>query len=115
MAVALIDREVYVYKAKQQGNKIGFVSIFSFRAVLPNNGTISSISIEKYVTNGQPILILATFAGDILIYWLKIDPDYESLPERQKLEKRTEPKLLKRFNFFDKNIKRTVPQEDSVG
>jgi len=60
VAVALVDREVNVFKAKQMGNKTLFVTVFSFRATLPSNSTISSINIEKYMTNGRPILVLAT-------------------------------------------------------
>lgn len=111
VAVALVDREVYIYKAKQSGNKVGFHTIFSFRANLPNGATISTISVEKYVTNGKPILILGTFSGDVLIYWLTIDPEFEFLTEKQKLAERKEPKLFKKFNFFDKNLPRATKAE----
>jgi hypothetical protein len=111
VAVALVDREVYIYKAKQAGNKVGFHTIFSFRANIPNGATISTISVEKYVTNGKPILILGTFSGDVLIYWLTIDPEFEFLTEKQKLAERKEPKLFKKFNFFDKNLPKATKAE----
>ena len=108
VAVALVDREVTVFKAKHQGNKTLFVTVFAFRAVLPNNSTISSISVDKYVTTGKPILIVATQQGDILIYWLTVDPEFENLTDKQKFERRKEPKLFKKFNFFDKNLGRKI-------
>ncbi|MFO0118330.1 MAG: hypothetical protein ACK521_12225 [bacterium] len=85
--------------------------MFSFRANIPNGATISTINIEKYVTNGKPILILGTFQGDVLIYWLNIDPEFENLTDKQKLEQRKEPKLFKKFNFFDKNLPKATKQE----
>lgn len=73
------------------------------------------MTLDRYVTNGKPILIVATFAGDILVYWLTIDPAYEAMSEKQKLEYHAEPKLLKKFNFFDKNLPRAkIGDNDSV-
>lgn len=104
--MALVDREIYIYKVKKTGNKIGFVCIAQFRAKLPNNATISSLCIEKYV-KGQPILIVGTFQGDIRIYEIEIDPAFELLSEKQKLEQRKDAKVMEggAFNFFSKNMK----------
>lgn len=81
MAVALVDREVHIYKAKQTGNRISFVTVYSFRAKLPNNSTISCINLEKYV-KGATMLVVGTFQGDIRIYELEIDQEFEGLTEK---------------------------------
>lgn len=106
VAVALVDREIYIYKVKKTGNKTGFVCIAQFRATLSKNSIISSICIEKYV-KGQPILIVGTFHGDIRVYEIEIDPAFEFLSEKQKLEQRKDAKVMEggAFNFFSKNSK----------
>jgi hypothetical protein len=55
--------------------------VYSFRAKLPNNSTISCISLEKYV-KGATMLIVGTFQGDIRIYDLDIDQEFEGLTEK---------------------------------
>ena len=107
VAVALVDREIYIYRAKQTGNRINFITVYSFRAKLPSNSAISCISLEKYV-KGATMLVVGTFQGDIRIYELEIDSSFEGLSEKQKLELRREPKLIEggAFNFFNKNARK---------
>jgi hypothetical protein len=71
---------------------------------LPNKSTISSINIEKFVTNGRPILIIGSFHGDIIIYQLVIDPNFENMTESEKIASSKEPQIIRKFNFFDKNL-----------
>jgi len=106
IAMALVDREVHIYRAKTIGNKTQFVCIMSFKVQLPKNQTISSISVNRYV-KGQPILIIGTLQGDVRIYEIDIDPKFELLSEKQKLVERKDPKLMENgaFNFFSRNIK----------
>jgi hypothetical protein len=60
VAVALVDREINIYRAKQTGNRINFITVYSFRAKLPSNSSISCISLEKYV-KGATMLVVGTF------------------------------------------------------
>ena len=107
VAVALVDREIHIFRAKQTGNRISFVTVFSFRAKLPSNSAISCISLEKHV-KGATMLIVGTFQGDIRIYDLDIDLEFEGLSDKQKTELKKEPRLIEggSFNFFNKNSRK---------
>ena len=70
MGLALIDRQVLVYFLKQNGTKINLIEQFSFYVHFPNKGSVSSLSIERYVGNGRPIMCLGSQNGDIAIYYL---------------------------------------------
>ena len=106
IAVALVDREVSIFRVKNNANKVSIINCSKFRAHLPNKSTISSINIEKYVTNGRPILIIGSFHGDIIIYQLAIDPNFENMTESEKVASSKEPQIIRKFNFFDKNLTR---------
>lgn len=107
VAVALVDRVVYIYKAKRFGSKIGFVSIANFRIDLkdkPSPSMISNISLDENVT-GTPLLFVGSFQGEIKIYEIQIDPEFEGLTEKQKLERCKEGKLVDNgsIQFFSRN------------
>jgi hypothetical protein len=70
LAVALIDREVKVYFSKQSGAKITLKELYSFYVKFPNGEAVSCVHIDKYVTNGRPILSLGSLNGDIALYYI---------------------------------------------
>jgi hypothetical protein len=75
---------------------------FSFHAKFPNGGAVASLHIDKFVTNGRPIICLGSLNGDIAVYYLDSDPRY---PDKL-------PQLLKQFNFLDRGAK-FDPSSDS--
>ena len=70
MGLALIDRQVLIYYLKQNGTRINLVEQFSFYVNFKDKASVSSLSIEQYVSNGRPIICLGSQSGDIAIYYL---------------------------------------------
>ena len=66
LALSLIDKEIKVYRVKQNGAKVSFVEHISFHAKY----TITCICIERYVSNSRPILCMGSKSGEIQIYYL---------------------------------------------
>lgn len=96
LAIALIDREVKVYFVKQSGAKISLREFYSFYAKFPNGEAVSCLHIEKFVTNGRPIICLGSLCGNIAVYYLDAT-DAKGINKR--------PQLLKQFNFNDRCAK----------
>jgi len=97
LALSLIDKEIKVYRVKQNGSKVSFVEHFSFHA----RYTTTCICIERCVANSRPILCMGSEGGEVQIYYLDepvIDPD----TERPALDGRVRAEQHPRspFNFF---------------
>lgn len=62
LALALIDREIKIYKVKQNGTKISVVEYYSFKIMFGNKPLcpVSSVHIENYVTNNKTILVFSS-------------------------------------------------------
>jgi hypothetical protein len=73
IAVALIDREIFIYKVKMSGTKVNMINCFSFHVKFASSSAVSTINIEKYVTNSRPIIIIGSQSGEIVIYYLDIN------------------------------------------
>ena len=74
LALSLIDKEIKVYRVKQNGAKISFIEHISFHAKY----IITCICIDRCASNSRPILCMGSKSGDIQIYYLDepfIDPD----------------------------------------
>ena len=99
LAIALIDREIKIYHVKQSGTKINLVESFSFSVTFPTGSAASCLQIERFVTNGRPIVCVGSAIGDIGIYYL--DDDKE---KRRKFG----PTILQKFSFSDRGIKMDV-------
>ena len=64
---------------------------------------ISSLQLDRFVTNNRDIIILASFLGDIAIYYI------DEMNEKGKKH----AKLLKSFNFLEQGpSKRVLSYED---
>lgn len=66
MAISLIDKELKVYKLKQNGAKVALSELFSF----VSKYLVTCLHIEQYVVNSRPILCLGSNTGDISIYYI---------------------------------------------
>ena len=105
MGLALIDRQVLIYYLKQNGTRINLMEQFSFYVNFPNKGSVSSLSIEQYVTNGRPIICIGSQNGDIAIYYL----------DGKDSKGRMCPDLIDQFNFFERGVaKSAVIRENDV-
>lgn len=105
MGLALIDRQVLIYYIKQNGTKIGLEEQFSFYVNFPNKGSVSSLSIEQYVTNGRPIICLGSQNGDIAIYYLDGKDSKGKMCQR----------LIDQFNFFERGMaKSAINKENEI-
>ena len=102
LALALIDKEVKIYKIRQQGTKNALCELFSFFTYFPSGAATSCLQIEKFVTNGRPIICLGSQMGDIAIYYLDDD--------RAKREARGGPTCLTKFHFNHRGSK--FPERD---
>ena len=60
LALALIDKEVKIYQIRQQGTKNALCEHFSFFTYFPSGAATSCLQIEKFVTNGRPIICLGS-------------------------------------------------------
>ena len=105
MGLALIDRQVLVYYIKQNGTKINLMEKFSFYVNFPNKGSVSSLSIEQYVSNGRPIICIGSQNGDIAIYYL------DGRDSKGKLCQR----LIDQFNFFERGPARSAAIRENDG
>lgn len=63
----------------------------------PSGGPATCLQIERYVTNGRPIVLLGSALGDIAMYYLDDD--------KTKRESRGGPTILTRFAFADRGKK----------
>jgi hypothetical protein len=70
LAIALIDKEIKIYKLKQNGSKVVFTDLFSFHIKHPANFTVTCLHIEQYVVNSRPILCVGSTQGDIAVFYL---------------------------------------------
>ena len=100
LAIALIDKEVKIYNLKQSGTKISLVEQFSFIVHFSSDTAASFIYLERYVTNGRPIVCIGTFFGDIALYYLDDD--------KLKREVRGGPTLLSKFHCSDYRFKTEI-------
>lgn len=96
MALALIDKEVKIYKIKQTGSKISLEEFFSFYVSFHSGGAVSCLQIERYITNGRPIICMGSQLGDIAIYYLDSE---------KRIKEGRGPMLLKQFNFNDRGAR----------
>lgn len=97
LCIALIDREVKIYHVKQNGTKISLVESFSFMVNFPSGGAASCLQIERFVTNGRPIVCMGSSNGDIAMYYLDDD--------KTRRDARGGPTMLSRFSFNDRGMK----------
>ena len=81
LVIALIDKEVKVYKIKENGSRITVEYRFSFYV----KHTVTYLEIEKYIVNDMIILIAGTEDGKIEIYYIDEKPMFE-----QQIMKRTQ-------------------------
>ena len=61
LALSLVDKEIKIYRIKQNGARISFVDHLSFYS----RDTITSMCIERYVSNSRPILCMGSKTGEI--------------------------------------------------
>lgn len=47
---------------------------YSFYMKFPNGEAVSCLHIEKFVTNGRPILCVGSLNGDVAVYYLDPQP-----------------------------------------
>lgn len=66
LAVSLIDKEIKLYKMRQNGAKLLFMELFSFSV----KQIVTCLHIEQFVVNGRAILCLGQINGDISIYYI---------------------------------------------
>ena len=66
LALSLIDREIKIYRIKQNGAKISFIEHMSFHAKY----IITCICISRCASNSRPILCMGSKSGDIQIYYI---------------------------------------------
>ena len=55
VGLALIDRQILVYILKQSGGKVSLEESFSFYCKFPSGATVSSLCLDRYVTNNRPM------------------------------------------------------------
>jgi hypothetical protein len=104
LALALIDKEVKIYKVSHQSTKSLLVEHFSFFTQFPSGAATCCLHIDNYVTNGRPIICLGSNQGDLAVYYLD--------DVREKREARGAPSLLTRFHFNEKGVKHEKPADD---
>lgn len=66
LALSLIDKEIQIYRIKQNGSKVVFVPHSSFDAKYYT----TCMFMERCVANSRPILCMGSNTGDIQIYYL---------------------------------------------
>ena len=66
LAISLIDKEIKLYKLRQNGAKLIFMDYFSFSV----KNIVTCLHLEQFVVNGRPILCLGQVNGDISIYYI---------------------------------------------
>lgn len=66
LALALIDRELRIYKLKQNGHKFHFHQLYSFKT----KDTVAQMDLQRYATNQRAMLFLGSHKGDVSIYYL---------------------------------------------
>jgi hypothetical protein len=103
LAIALIDGEIKIYHVKQSGTKINLVESFSFFVTFSSGSAASCLQIERFVTNGRPIVCVGSPTGDIGIYYLDDD--------KAKRDVRGGPTVLQRFSFKDRGMKVEVDDQ----
>jgi hypothetical protein len=78
LAVALIDREVRLYRLLQQGAKLLFQEHFSFTV---RDVIVTSLHLEQYVVNSRPILCVGKANGDIAIFYVDVPAPKDTFEE----------------------------------
>ena len=97
LAISLIDREIKVYKVKQNGAKVSFIEHLSFHAKF----IITCLCIERYVSNSRPILCMGSKSGEIQIFYLD-EPFTNPLTGKPDFDGRVREKQMdcSPFSFF---------------
>lgn len=97
LALALIDKEIKLYKIKQNGSKINFVEYFSFHA----RYYTTCMAIANNVENSRPILCMGSMSGKMQIYYLD-EPIIDPMTRRPYADGRVRERQHERspFNFF---------------
>jgi len=100
LALSLIDKEIKIYRIKQNGSKVHFVEHFSFHAKYYT----TCMFMERCVSNSRPILCMGSNTGEIQIFYLNepvVDPTTKKAQDggydgkvREKQHKNSP------FNFF---------------
>ena len=81
LVIALIDKEIKVYRIKENGSRITVEPRFSFYV----KHTVTYLEIEKYIVNDKIILIAGTEVGKIEIYYIDEKPMFEQQIMRKNL------------------------------
>lgn len=97
LALSLIDKEIKVYRVKQNGAKINFLEHISFHAKY----IITCICVELCASTSRPILCMGSKSGDIQIYYLD-EPFIDPVTKKPILDGNVREKQHDRspFNFF---------------
>lgn len=104
LALALIDKEVKIYTLKQNGTKYQLVEHFSFVLGFASGAAASCLQIERYVTNGRPIICVGTSSSDVGIFYLDDEPQLRA--------QQGGPTCLRKFCFLDRAMKFEAPDSD---
>lgn len=104
LAISLIDKEVKLYKLRQNGAKLLFMELFSFSV----KQIVTCLHIEQFVVNGRAILCLGQINGDISIYYIDepavpTDSYTKASARRQSTDAAVKLKqaMHSHFNFFN--------------
>ena len=81
------------------------VESFSFYAKFPGKAAVSALCLDRYVTDGRPIICIGSQQGDIAIYYL----DHVN-----NLGKPCQKHILN-FNFFERGMNKVVSGSESEG
>ena len=102
LALSLIDKEIKIYRIKQNGAKISFIEHMSFHAKY----IITCICISRCASNSRPILCMGSKSGDIQINYI----DESSLNKNKDGTSRENQHECSPFNFF----RRVIGQETHI-
>lgn len=94
LALSLIDKEIQIYRIKQNGSKVQFVPHSSFDAKYYT----TCMYMERCVANSRPILCMGSNTGEIQIYYLnEYSADQKKFPDGKVKAKQHK---CSPFNFF---------------
>jgi len=97
LAISLIDKEIKIYKLKQNGQKVSLAEQFSF----PAKFIVTCMHIERYVVNSRPLLFLGSNEGEVAVYY--IDEPVINPLTRTKDPSQVRQQLHSYFNFFTRS------------
>lgn len=94
LALSLIDKEIQIYRIKQNGSKVHFVPHSSFDAKYYT----TCMFMERCVANSRPILCMGSNTGEIQIYYL----NEHTTDQKKSQDGKVRAKQHKNspFNFF---------------